>query len=140
MESSSPYRPRVSRETRLLLTTGVLAVAALWLLARIRFEERPAAAPVPSVVTLALAAAGWLLLTRAASETDERVFGVAVLLLVGGVADALSRSALFGGLVGGVFWRYAGRQPRDTIARDVLFVPHPLLMLVLPVAGARAGS
>jgi len=51
MEPVSPYRPRVSRETRLLLTTGVLAVAALWLLARVRFEERPATPnPLPSVL------------------------------------------------------------------------------------------
>jgi hypothetical protein len=89
-------------------------------------------------VTLALAAAAWLLLTRASSETEERVFAVSALLLVGGVADALSLSALFGGLVAGVFWRYAGRHPRDTISRDVLFVQHPLLVLVLLVAGARA--
>lgn len=91
-----------------------------------------------SGVTLALAAAGWLLLTRVSSETEERVFAVSVLLLVGGVADALSLSALFGGLVAGVFWRYAGRHPRETISRDVLFVQHPLLVLVLLVAGARA--
>ena len=77
-------------------------------------------------------------LTRASSETEERVFAVSALLLVGGVADALSLSALFGGLVAGVFWRYAGRRPRDTISRDVLFVQHPLLVLVLLVAGARA--
>src|SRR3989338_8688688 len=52
MEPSSPYRPRVSRETRLLLTAGVVAVAALWLLARIRFEERPVTPnPVPSVLS-----------------------------------------------------------------------------------------
>jgi PDZ domain len=51
METSSPYRPRVSRETRLLLTAGVLAVAALWLLARIRFPERAVTPnPVPSVL------------------------------------------------------------------------------------------
>lgn len=52
MEPTSPYRPRVSRETRLLLTAGVLAVAALWLLARIRFEERPVTPnPLPSVLS-----------------------------------------------------------------------------------------
>lgn len=52
MESSSSYRPRVSRETRLLLTAGVLAVAALWLLARIRFPERPVTPnPVPAVLS-----------------------------------------------------------------------------------------
>jgi PDZ domain len=52
METSSSYRPRVSRETRLLLTAGVMAVAALWLLARIRFPERPVTPnPVPSVLS-----------------------------------------------------------------------------------------
>jgi hypothetical protein len=90
-----------------------------------------------TAVTLALAAAGWLLLTRASSETEERVFALSVLLLVGGVADALLMSALFGGLTAGVFWRYAGGHPRDTIGRDVLFLQHPLLVLVLLVAGAR---
>jgi len=48
---TSPYRPRVSRETRSLLTAGVLAIATLWLLARIRFPERPVTPnPVPSVL------------------------------------------------------------------------------------------
>lgn len=52
METSTPYRPRVSRETRLLLTAGVMAVAALWLLARVRFPERPVTPnPVPSVLS-----------------------------------------------------------------------------------------
>ena len=52
MEPNTPYRPRVSRETRLLLTAGVLAVAALWLLARIKFPERPVTPnPVPSVLS-----------------------------------------------------------------------------------------
>jgi hypothetical protein len=52
METSRPYRPRVSRETRLLLTAGLMAIAALWLLARIRFPERPVTPnPVPSVLS-----------------------------------------------------------------------------------------
>ena len=52
MQPTSPYRPRVSRETRLLLTAAVIAVAALWLLARVRFPERPVTAnPVPSVLS-----------------------------------------------------------------------------------------
>jgi hypothetical protein len=91
-----------------------------------------------SGITLGLAAAAWLLLTRASPETDERVFAVAALLLVGGAAAALSWSALCAGLVAGAFWRYAGRHPRETIRRDVLFVQHPLVVLVLLVAGARA--
>jgi hypothetical protein len=52
MEPSSPYRPRVSRETRLLLTTGAVALAVLWLLARIRFEDRAVTPnPVPAVLS-----------------------------------------------------------------------------------------
>jgi hypothetical protein len=88
-------------------------------------------------VTLAVAIATSLLLTQAPSQTEERVLGIAALLLVGGVAGALSLSALFGGLVAGVFWRYAAGYSRETITRDVLFVQHPLLVLVLLVAGAR---
>ena len=52
MEPTSPYRPRVSRETRLLLTAGALALAALWLLARIRFRDLPVTPnPVPAVLS-----------------------------------------------------------------------------------------
>jgi S1-C subfamily serine protease len=44
-------RVRVSRETRLLLAIALISVAALWLLARIRYPERPATAnPVPPVL------------------------------------------------------------------------------------------
>ena len=89
-------------------------------------------------LTLMLTAATWLLLTRASSETEERILTVSALLLVGGVADALSLSALFSGVVAGVAWRYAGRHPPETIRRDVLFAQHPLLVLVLLTAGASA--
>jgi hypothetical protein len=51
MEPTSPYRPRVSRETRLLLTAGLLAIAALWLLARVRFRDHPSPpSPIPAVL------------------------------------------------------------------------------------------
>jgi hypothetical protein len=88
-------------------------------------------------ITLALATAASLLLTQAPAETEERVLAVSALLLVGGASGTLSLSALFGGLIAGVFWRYAARRSRETISRDVLFVQHPLLVLVLLVAGAR---
>lgn len=90
-----------------------------------------------SIIVLLLATAGWLLLTQAASDTEQRVFTIAMLLLVGGVADYLSLSALLGGLVAGIFWQRAGSQARDAIRRDALFVQHPLLVLLLLVAGAR---
>jgi hypothetical protein len=44
-------QPSISRETRLLLLTIAISVASLWLLARIRFQDRPAAAAaVPPVL------------------------------------------------------------------------------------------
>lgn len=141
LPSRDPLEPRPAA-TR-LIELGVLLpiVAGGLVLAGLRAGSPVAAVTLMSQasgVTLMLAAAGWLLLTRASSETEERVFAVSALLLVGGVADALALSALFGGLLAGVFWRYAGRHPRDTIRRDVLFVQHPLLVLVLLLAGARA--
>ncbi len=45
-------RPRVSRETRLLFVTIIVAIVALWVLARIRFPDRPAPVnPVAPVLT-----------------------------------------------------------------------------------------
>jgi hypothetical protein len=44
-------QPIISRETRRLLLTILVSVTALWVLARIRFQERPAAStPVPNVL------------------------------------------------------------------------------------------
>lgn len=88
------------------------------------------------VVVLMLATAGWLLLTQSGSDTEQRVFTVASLLLVGGAADYLSLSALLGGLLGGVLWQRAGGQARESMRRDALYVQHPLLVLLLLVAGA----
>lgn len=52
MESQHPYRPRVSRETRMLLAAGVLALVSLWLLARFRFQDEPVTPnPIPAVLT-----------------------------------------------------------------------------------------
>jgi S1-C subfamily serine protease len=44
-------RPRVSRETRRLLAAAGLALLALWVLARLRFPERPIPNPVAPVLT-----------------------------------------------------------------------------------------
>jgi hypothetical protein len=89
-------------------------------------------------ITVALAAAAWLLLSRASSATDERVISASALLLVGGLGEALSLSALWTGLVAGLFWNYTGGQPRESLQRDALLALRPLLVLVLLVAGARA--
>jgi len=52
MDQTGSRRPRVSRETRLLLATACIAIAALWVLARVRFPDRPAAPnPVQPLLT-----------------------------------------------------------------------------------------
>jgi len=49
--ATASYRPRLSRETRQLLLTALLAVLTLWILARVRFPDRPPAAnPVPPIL------------------------------------------------------------------------------------------
>lgn len=52
MKAAGPPRPRVARETRLLLATILLSIAALWILARVRFPDRPGSAnPVQPLLT-----------------------------------------------------------------------------------------
>lgn len=89
-------------------------------------------------LVLIIAVAAWLLLDTCGSLPDSRVFGMAILLLLGGVTDYLAVSALLGGLLAGACWRRVGGGVRDGIERDVLRVRHPLVALVLLTAGARA--
>ncbi len=46
-----------------------------------------------------IAAAGWLLLSRSAPGTEQRIFVIALLLLLGGASEYLSLSALTAGLI-----------------------------------------
>lgn len=89
------------------------------------------------MIAVLLAGSAWLLLARAAMVTEQRVFAIATMLLVGGVADYLSLSALLSGLVAGMFWQLAGGQARESLRRDALYIQHSLLVLLLVVAGAR---
>ena len=89
------------------------------------------------IITVLLAAAVWLLLTRAASDTEQRVFVFSAMLLIGGVADYLSLSALLTGLAAGITWSFAGGEARESLRRDLLYTQHSLLVLVLVVAGAH---
>ncbi len=51
MASNAAARPRVSRETRLLLGTVLLSLVALWVLGRLRFPDRTGSVnPVPAVL------------------------------------------------------------------------------------------
>lgn len=88
-------------------------------------------------LALAVALAGWLLIAQSMSEGEQRVFTVGTVLLLGGLAEFLSLSALLAGLVAGVFWNALDDGAWDRIARDVRHMQHPLVVLLLLIAGAR---
>ena len=90
-----------------------------------------------TILALLISAAAWLLLADTVPSTEQRVFSIAALLLVGGIADYLSLSALAGGLLAGLFWGYVGGVARDCVERDIRHVRHPLIVLMLLTAGAR---
>jgi len=92
-----------------------------------------------SVVALTMALAAWLLVAQASSDSEQRVFTLGSLLLLGGAAEYLSLSALLAGFVAGAFWNFAGGPACDHIRRDVYHVRHPLVVLLLVIAGARVG-
>jgi hypothetical protein len=91
-----------------------------------------------TLIAIVIAIAGWLLLSQAATPAEQRVCVFASLLLLGGAADYLSTSAMLGGLVAGACWQFAGSAVREYIRRDVTYVQHSLLVLILLLAGARA--
>jgi len=90
-----------------------------------------------SILALLVSTTAWLLLADTSTLTEQRVFSIAALLLVGGIADYLSLSALAGGLLAGLFWGYVGGVARDCIERDIGYLRHPLVVLMLLVAGAK---
>lgn len=65
MPLESAARPRVTRETRRLLSAAVLALISLWGLARLRFPETPVAAnPVPPLLAQLAPPAGFAQLSE----------------------------------------------------------------------------
>jgi Kef-type K+ transport system membrane component KefB len=87
-------------------------------------------------VGLALAAAGWLLFERATGPAERGVFVLGAVLLLGGAATYLGNSPLFTGLVAGAVWRHAPGRADQVIRQDLRRLQHPLVVLLLVVAGA----
>lgn len=88
-------------------------------------------------IAAVIAVAGWLLVGQTDSEREQHVFIVGSLLLLGGAAAYLSLSALLAGLIAGAVWNVAGNVARDRMVRDLQYLQHPLIVLLLLVAGAR---
>jgi hypothetical protein len=90
-----------------------------------------------TLVAIGCAVAGWLLLRRSSSEREQRAATVAMLLLIGGAADYLAVSALLAGLAAGMSWRIIGGVVAEAVRRDVWYLRHPMLAIVLLTAGAH---
>ena len=74
MMLTDTVRPRVSRETRRLLAAAGLALLALWILARLRFPERPASPnPVAPVLTQISPPTTFAGLAQETARAEERI-------------------------------------------------------------------
>src|SRR5258706_9846378 len=89
---SSAYRPRVSRETRRLLMTAFIAVLTLWILARIRFPDRPVTSnAVPALLSQLAGFSRFSDLASAIEDLQARVAPTLV-TVVPAVADVPERA------------------------------------------------
>ena len=87
------------------------------------------------VVGVAVGLAGWLLFER--SEGAERgVFVLGTLALLGGSAAYLGTSPLLAGVVTGLIWARTPGHTDRIAAADLRKVQHPLVVLLVLVAGA----
>jgi hypothetical protein len=93
-----------------------------------------------AVLAMAVACGAWLLVAQSSSESEQRVFTIGAVLLLAGIAEFLSISALWIGLVAGVVWNLARGNARDRIATEIRYIQHPLVVLLLLIAGAQARS
>ncbi len=83
--------------------------------------------------------AGWLLFERAHSRAERNVFIAGILALLGGTAAYLGQSPLLAGLVAGVLWTRLPGGADHVIREDLQKFQHPLIVLLLLVAGASCG-
>jgi hypothetical protein len=89
-------------------------------------------------IAILLAGAGWMLSSARAGSDERRVFAIAVLLLLGGVADYLSMSALLLGWIAAAAWRMMPAKGLADVRLDAAYVQHPTTALLLITAGAMA--
>jgi len=138
--SATPSRPPTTETTDIGGAEDLLPIVlGLPALAIMRSQTPTETATLTfgfTLVAIAVAVACWLLVSRTSSVTEERVFAIGGLLLLGGAAAYLSLSSLFAGFTAGVLWRAAGPAVRDRIVQDLGYLQRPvvgLLLLVVPI-------
>ena len=127
-----PRRPRLTAPA-VLAVLGAMAMAALR-------DAAPVALALTALgiagVAVVVAFAGWLLVGRADSEREQQVFVIGSLLLLGGGAAYASQSAVFAGFLAGIVWNSGGDLARARIVQHLDYFQHPLIVVMLLVAGA----
>jgi hypothetical protein len=91
----------------------------------------------PVVAGLLTGVIGWLLFERAESAAERVVFVLGALAIAGGTAAHLGVSPLMVGLTAGMFWTLAPGRTDRIVQDDLRKVQHPLVVLLLLIAGAR---
>lgn len=87
-------QPVISRETRRLLVTIVVSVAALWVLARIRFQERPVTStPVPNVLAQLRPTSSYADLAQVIADIRPGIIAALAASAGGGAALRISEDA-----------------------------------------------
>jgi hypothetical protein len=118
----------------MLILAGALSLA---LLHRDAVEATAVASQAAGIAIL-LAGAGWMLSSGRTGADERHVFAIAVLLLLGGVADYLSVSALLLGWIAATAWRLMPAKGLADVRLDAAYVQHPTTALLLITAGAQA--
>jgi len=122
------------------LGTAISIILGALVLAWLRHQS-PAGSLLMTAELCAIAAmiglAGWLLAGQTSDDNEQRVFAAGAVLLLGGAAEYLAASALFLGFVAGAGWRIMGGAAGERLTRDLEYLQHPLVVLLLIIAGAR---
>lgn len=85
---------------------------------------------------IAVGTAGWLLFERAHSRAERNVFIAGIVALIGGTSSFLGLSPLLAGLMAGLLWVWLPGHADRVVRSDLQRVQHPLIVVLLLVAGA----
>jgi len=136
-DQSDPVKPLATRIADLDDVLPILVGA--YVLGLLRAAD-PAAAATLALATAAtgaaVGAAGWLLFEDARGAPERGVFVLGAVVLLGGSAAYTGQSALFAGMAAGLLWRLAPGGADRIVREDLRRIQHPLVVLLLLVAGA----
>jgi hypothetical protein len=96
-----------------------------------------AATMLPIMIGVACGTIGLLLFERTTGAAERGVYVLGVLALIGGSCAYAGVSPLLAGLCAGVFWRNMPGRADAVIGGDLRKFQHPLVVLLVVVAGAQ---